>query len=340
MNHKIVNFIIFLGGLILLPQLVNAVGFEISPARYERVVEKGQVIESEITIINKGVEVTGELSVNDFTFKDDSGTPLIIESDDEVANSFALSKWITVPDEVVLIPGKAVKIPFKINVPENATPGGHYGTIFIQQKVEAGPSARVSTVTKVGALIILKVRGNIEEKMDISDFQITNTENKNLLLITNLKNDGNVHLYPQGKFYIKNEQGEIVQNIAQDLVMNDKGLVVDKKNVDYISFNEEGLLVLPGQDRKYETKFDTSFLQNGKYTIFLEINYGEDDLQQLLSNEIGFEFLKSEENVKISSLEEGDVLINNYLIYYIVGGVSLIAILLIMGIFILKKRKK
>ena len=50
---------------------------------------------------------------------------------------------------------------FTITVPENATPGGHYGAVFFQDHGSQSGSGQVGIHVDYGVLILLTVNGEV-----------------------------------------------------------------------------------------------------------------------------------------------------------------------------------
>ena len=109
-------------------------------------------------------------STDVFTAGDDSGTPKFNNTPNE-----DIASWIKVSsDPIVLDAGQRADVPVEIRVPANADPGGHFGVLFFgtTPNTTAGASA-VAIGSKVGALIIVRVDGNIREAGNITNFSAT-----------------------------------------------------------------------------------------------------------------------------------------------------------------------
>jgi len=119
--------------------------------------------------------------------------------------AFGLPTWIEVPSELTLGPGESVDVPVKIRIPEDAPPGGHYAAIFWATAPPKGEGA-VGIVTKVGALVLLEVSGEVIESGEVVDFRAPKKlfTHRPVSFSFALKNTGNVHLMPSGEVIIKN----------------------------------------------------------------------------------------------------------------------------------------
>src|SRR5271157_5153613 len=75
---------------------------------------------------------TVSLDVNSNNFspaKDGSDIPNYFPSKTGEDSSYYPSAWFSYPKEVLVPANKSVIVPIRVNVPENAEPGGHYGGI-------------------------------------------------------------------------------------------------------------------------------------------------------------------------------------------------------------------
>jgi hypothetical protein len=82
-------------------------------------------------------------------------------------------------------------------------------------------------------------------KLDEKDF--------NLTMKIPVKNDGNTHIKPTGKIYLYDENGEQLTKIGKISVVNENGVYMGEKIVDYLPINDEGGNVLPGTERIFQT---------------------------------------------------------------------------------------
>jgi len=167
------------------------------------------------------------------------------------------SSWITLLDsdtDFILQPQEVKKVTLVIQQPKNASPGGHYATIYFQPLI---PSELISkdsayVYVRVAVLILMQNPGEIIENMEIGTLNLNGFyENFPIEGRLSLKNTGNIHLLPIGQIIIKNDlTNEVVQ-------------IIDIKNE----------LSLPGLDKHYQFKIDSPYLF-GKFTAETVINYG------------------------------------------------------------------
>lgn len=176
----------------------------ISPAKIVLSADPGQTITT-IMRVRNDMEQTLDFypSFDGYTAKGEEPIFFISNID--------LPTWIkTDPPMLTLEPGEKGTVSILINVPKDADPGGHYAVIFWaavppERKGEGG----VGMVTKVGALVLLEVSGNVIESAELNNFKAPAKFFTRLPVsfTFELKNTGTVHLMPQGKVVIQNTLG-------------------------------------------------------------------------------------------------------------------------------------
>lgn len=252
-------------------------GIKISPVRTDLVINKGETKIMTINLQNvTGAEATFKAIINDFVAgKDEKGQPALILDDNEYAPTRSLKKHILDIPNVTLKANETKEIKVSISIPSNATAGGYFGAVrFALASSDGGQSVTLSA--SVGSIILVKVPGEIKEKMDINSFDVRRgaegvggsalfTTNKDLYAVVRFKNYGDVHEQPFGKIEVK--QGK---KLVQSIEINN----TDPKGN-----------VLPDSIRRFNVKLDKigSF---GKYTVIGNFGYGENG--QLLSATTSF----------------------------------------------------
>lgn len=239
----------------------------ISPSILELKADPGQSIKTSIKIRN---DITTDLLVKntsqDFTAQDDpnqQGVPKLIPNETEPGPRTIHNYIETVPD--FLLKGHETKeIPITINVPKDAQPGAHYGTILFTG--EPAPGQNLTIHATLGNLVFLNVSGATKDDLKLLDFFSSDTNfNKQwffewgpIYLNEWVKNEGNTVVSPSGRVEIKDIFGRKVADIPMNEITNNK---------------EKTRFVLPGTTRKYYQKWDKTWLL-GPYSAHLIMNYG------------------------------------------------------------------
>lgn len=182
----------------------NAYALTLSPARLEIVVNPGDVYIGEIRLLNEQSETkTFYASFENFEASGDTGTPNFIKATE------GLATWISSQNEITLSPQEERIINFTINVPQNARPGGHFAAIFWgTSPVSQNESGDISIGARIGALVLLKVNGQISEGGGVSNMS---TEDGGVIFsklpvafVYQFNNTGDDRLNPSGSIEIRN----------------------------------------------------------------------------------------------------------------------------------------
>jgi hypothetical protein len=240
-------------------------GLEISPPLINLSVDPGQTVSTKVLIRNvtkTDLLVTGES--NDFVAAGENGTPKVLLEPGETS-PYSIKDWIVIPDKVTLVPKEIKTMNIKINVPKDASPGGHYGVARFTGTPPNLEGQGVALTASLGSLILMKVSGDVTENLSIEQFTISKDgkegkffESIPLKLQERLKNTGNTHEQPSGAITISN---------------------MFNKPVATFSYNPEARYVLPGSTRLFEQTLDSKLLDGkrlfGKYTAKITVIYGE-----------------------------------------------------------------
>lgn len=190
---------------------------EIAPPLITLTANPGQVINTTIQlrdITKTNLEVTNE--IDDFVAAGEDGTPKIITGDDS-NNPFQLKQWIAALPAFTLTPNQIQKLPVSINIPKNASPGGHYGVIRFTGIPPQLKGTGVSLSASIGALVLLTVNGNLKHQLSVSDFAVTQNNKVGKLFQSTplgfnvkLKNTGNIQEEPEGQIVVSDMFGKAV----------------------------------------------------------------------------------------------------------------------------------
>jgi len=222
----------------------------ISPLTFELTANAGETISNVLKIYNNNdFNISANIDVEDFAPAGETGQAVVTEPQED--NTYSLARWITVEEETFEIEAQNFRpITFHVNVPLNAEPGGHYGTV-LASIADGGGEGGVSVASKVGALLLLQVAGTAKESLNVASMGAPNfSEYGPVTIATRFQNTGTVHLKPRGFILVQNMFG---QETAK--------LNLDQKNV------------LPNSVRRIESKLDEKWLW-GKYTATLTAIYG------------------------------------------------------------------
>jgi len=242
----------------------SRVGITISPPIIEENVVPGSVHNFIVRLKNVGTEeeilyprlynVSG-ISVN--------GQPTFSKINE--AGPHELSAWITFEQEIITIaPGGQATLTFTANVPANASPGAHIGSVAFSRDSVA-PTQGSGVGYEVHSIVSLRVAGEVIERTRVKDFftdQIFFSSVK-VKFSTTILNEGNVFARPKGFIDIKNMFGNKVETIP---------------------VNDGGSSVFPSSERIYTADWTSDSFQIGKYVAEMTLTVeGEKGFESLLS---------------------------------------------------------
>ena len=230
-------------------------GISVSPLTFELTANPGDILTNTIKIYNPTNNIISiKMETEDFKPVGETGQ-VIVEPETEI--TYSLKRWIkTIPIEFTLEPKEQKFVDFEISVPENAEPGGKYGSILASTTGMVGEGVTGTAVAqKVGALLLLTVSGPVQENLTIKDFIAPSfLEYGPVPFIIRFENTGTVHVRPRGFVTITNWSGKKVAD------------------VEFPQLN-----VIPEAIRKVETTWQNKWLF-GRYTAMLVGSYGTSNL--------------------------------------------------------------
>lgn len=170
----------------------------------------GSVLRDYVNVLNTGRKpvVLDLYTVDAFNIPADGGFAL---RNPEEART-GVGGWVRLgkKSRVRIAPGKGLRVPFEVTVPENAEPGDHAGAIVAANaRLERGTKKKGDVAfdvrRRVGARIYLRVEGPLEPGLSVSDFDTTAdaplipyvTGDGHVAVDWSVTNSGNVRLDPQ-----------------------------------------------------------------------------------------------------------------------------------------------
>jgi len=235
--------------------LAQAVGITISPLTFELTANPGDTLKNKIKVYNPTDNIISiKMEVEDFRPIGEVGQ-VIVTPEEEI--TYSLKRWVkTEPAEFTLEPKETKFVDFILEVPENAEPGGKYGSVLATTTGAIGMEITGTAVAqKVGALVLLTVSGEVVEDLTVKEFISPSfLEYGPVPFTIRFENRGTVHVRPRGFVTIFNWRGKKVSN------------------VEFPQLN-----VIPGAIRKIDTSWKNKWLL-GKYTATLVGSYGTANL--------------------------------------------------------------
>ena len=240
-------------------KLALAARIALTPLVFELTSQKGGTVEDEVRVMNPSYDetITVVMESEDIFPEGEEGR-VRLEVPPAERIPFSLSSWISFePKTFTLAPREEKAIKFRIKVPENAEPGGHYAAIIARLQTIGVPGATgVGIVPRVASLVLLTVPGEIEEKLNVVSFVTEKKyyEKGPVKFIVRLENGGTVHLKPTAKITITDVFGQKAGEVSL-----------------------ETRTILPDSTRKLEVTWQKKWLWGGKYIATLSGFYGTDN---------------------------------------------------------------
>ena len=243
----------------------NGQALEIAPPVITLTANPGQTIKTQVLLrdISSGnLIVTSQ--TNDFVAAGEDGTPKVI-LDNNTEDPYSMREWIVPPASLNLVPRQIQSLSLIINVPANASPGGHYAVVRFTGIAPSLSGTGVSLSASLGALILLTVNGKITHDLSLASFTVNKGgktgsifQSGPLDFAIRVKNNGNVHELPVGQITVTDMFGKKLATTNVNL---------PPKNV------------LPNSIRKFDSPLDSSVIGTkklfGRYKATLSLTYGQ-----------------------------------------------------------------
>ncbi len=239
-------------------------GMKIAPVRNDLTIEKGMSQTVDLYVENiTASTIRFKAITNDFVPSDDeSGEPKIILDEDKSAPGNSFKSLVGKINSVSIEPNERKEVKVTLTVPIDASSGGYYGAVrFAPESGQGGDN--VSLTASVGSIFLVRVPGEITEKLSVESFGVSKEGDGNLASLfssgpvtveARFRNMGNIHVQPFGKMVVKNMSGKVVEEIE-------------------INDTQPRGSVLPASVRKFSApiKVDGVF---GRYTVEANFGYG------------------------------------------------------------------
>jgi len=248
----------------------STMGIGISPATIEGGAIPGetQTYKVNITNLSKTTQIY-YLYLKDISGVKEGGVPIFAEVNKE-KTGYELTQWVTLDvEEITLEPGEEKPVQVTIAVPENATPGSHFGGVFITLEPPRMRTTGASVGYEVANIISIRVAGDAIENAQIRSFSTGNfIYSKPVVDFTaRVENKGTVLVRPFGPLEIYNMFG---------------------KRVAMITLNESKAGVFPLSERPFAITWESDGPGFGRYQAIVSMVYGDQGRQATMSSTATF----------------------------------------------------
>ncbi len=216
-----------------------------------------------------GVDQIFYLSKRDIIDVEPGGVPVFARSDSKLSG-YELSDWIKLDRDSVSIPaGKEETITFTLEVPEFASPGGHFGAVVVSVEPPEMRTSGASIGYEVANIVSIRIAGDALEKGQIRQFSTNEFINTGIDIdfLVRIENEGNTLIKPSGPLEITNMFG---------------------KKVAMLQFNEDLSGVFPKATENFEISWNDSGTGFGRYEAILSAVYGDDGRKSTMSSTVSF----------------------------------------------------
>lgn len=256
----------------------SAAGIGISPAVVDpaKQFNPGDVEQFTVEISNLNtVDQTFYLSTRDIIGVREGGVPIFADGSSEVTG-YEISDWLTLEvSEIFLRPGETTNVSFVMTVPDEVSPGSHFGSIIVSAEPPKIRSSGASIGYEVANIISIRIAGDAKESARIREFSTSKYiyGTTNVDFTARIENEGNTLIKPIGPLEVKNMFG---------------------KQVALLSFNESQAAIFPKTPRNPEGTRE--FVLNwqdqspgfGRYEALLSVVYGEQGSINTISSTVTF----------------------------------------------------
>jgi hypothetical protein len=243
----------------------------VTPPLFQISVNPGDIWQSSIKVVNgNSVPLTVYAEVVNFKAVGETGQGKFIPVQEGSADNATLAEWITVNNgPYVISPEQTEDVTFFVEVPENASPGGHYAAILISTeppKNEGGMA--VLTSQAVTSLLFMRVEGDMHEAGTIREFRALDAflDIPDATFSLRFENKGNVHLQPRGDIVIYNMWG------------TERGTIPVNYQTHFGNVLPESI-----RDFTFTWKSDFKMTDIGRYKAVATLGYGEGEIKNVTS---------------------------------------------------------
>ncbi len=267
---------LFFSGQLAFAQEPSA-GVGISPAVIDPAEQfkPGDVRQFSTTVTNlSGIDQTYFLSKRDIVGVQDGGNPIFADTTSE-KTGYELSDWVTLNGEEVFVPaGQSRDITFLLSVPQDVSPGSHFGSIVISVEPPKLSASGAGIGYEVANIISIRIAGDVTERARIRQFATDKYiyGSTNVEFSARIENEGNTLVKPTGPLEVVNMFG---------------------KRVALLNFNDRQSGVFPKTARSEGLRDFTLVWEDetpgfGRYEAVLSLVYGDEGKKQTISSTVTF----------------------------------------------------
>ncbi len=245
-------------------------GIKLIPATVEQRANPGEIITEELKITNISDEDKEfYLYKRDIKGVGDGGVPIFSEENEE-KTGYEVSGWINLQEEPIAVKaGEEYSFLLTIRVPEDATPGSHFGGVFVSAEPPKLRQTGAGVGYEVASIISIRISGDVVDNARIRSFSTDKLfyGSKHVAFTAKIENQGNILVRPRGPLTITSMFG-------------------GDAYVQTINENQAG--VFPGTVRDLAFNWDEEGIGFGRYEAVLALGYDGEDGQKTIDATLVF----------------------------------------------------
>lgn len=245
-------------------------GVKVIPATIEKLADPGSVLTEEIQITNVSNEDKEYyIYKRDIIGVEEGGVPIFAEEGAE-RTGYEMAEWISFQSEPVRVAsGKTVALPITITVPAEATPGSHFGGVFISVEPPKLRQTGAGVGYEVATIISIRINGDVIDDARVRSFSTDKLfySAKNVTFNAKIENQGNILIRPRGPLEIRSMLGD---------------------EPEVITVNESLAGVFPGTVREFNFEWNSEGIGFGRYEAILALVYEGDGGQKTIDASLVF----------------------------------------------------
>ncbi len=245
-------------------------GITLVPATIEEPADPGTVLSRTLTVTN-----VSDVDKDFFVYKknikgvESGGVPVFAEEGAE-KTGYEMSEWVQIPIESIHVPAfSSAEVPIVISIPSSATPGSHFGGVFVSVEPPKLRATGAGVGYEVATIISIRISGDINDTARIRSFSTDKLlySTKNVNFFAKIENQGNILIRPYGPVTITNMFGAKPESFTV--------------NTTYAG-------VFPGTMRDFEFSWDSEGIGFGRYEAVIGLAYDGEDGQKTIDASLIF----------------------------------------------------
>lgn len=248
----------------------DSAGITVVPASIEEGADPGAVLQRTLKVTNDSdIEKEFYLYKKNIKGVEGGGVPIFAKDEAEVTG-YELSEWVEISTDPIKVPPRSsIDVPLSIRVPDNATPGSHFGGVFVSAEPPKLRETGAGVGYEVACIISIRISGDVVDTARIRSFSTDKLlySKKDVIFNAKIENQGNILIRPYGPVTIT-------------------GMFGGKPTT--ITVNENLAGVFPGTMRDITFNWSSDEFGFGKYEAVLALMYDGNEGQKTIDATLVF----------------------------------------------------